>query len=346
MKVLVPSVVLALVLVTDASAQQRGAVMLAQEPACQTTKIASAGGPMPKNQNVAVLRYLGTANYALEYRDQVILFDVFFSRVKPARPLGVLPEEFTRANAIFIGHGHWDHIADVPVVAKNTGAKVYGGPPSTAYAVKVGVPENQTVTVKNGDVFTFNGFTVQAIQGLHSLGRPAPVGKMMDLYEETLPELIGYTQTEPEKAQWKKLQSSGAGGPDISRIGTYTYLITFDNGFKIVYTDTAGPTTDFQKEMMAKIGGSSDVAIIAYAGRFNAQRQNQESLPLIKMFNPRVVLPSHHEDESGVGAHFDMPIYPLAMAVRDEIKGAQTIAPLYLSPICFDTVSKDVFVGK
>lgn len=97
---------------------------------------------------------------------------------------------------------------------------------------------------------------------------------------------------------------------------------------------------------MAKIGGSTDVAIIAYAGRFNADRQNQESMPLIQMFNPRVVLPSHHEDESGVGAHFDMPISPLAMAVRDEIKGAQTIAPLYLSPICLDTTSKEVFVGK
>jgi glyoxylase-like metal-dependent hydrolase (beta-lactamase superfamily II) len=29
--------------------------------------------------------------------------------VWPARPLGVLPSDFTRATAIFFGHGHWDH---------------------------------------------------------------------------------------------------------------------------------------------------------------------------------------------------------------------------------------------
>ena len=38
-----------------------------------------------------------------------------------------LPSDFTRATAIFFGHGHWDHIADAPEVAKQTNAKMYGG---------------------------------------------------------------------------------------------------------------------------------------------------------------------------------------------------------------------------
>ena len=69
---------------TDAAAQQgRAMAMLAQDPACTTPKVASAGGPMPKGCNTVVLRWLGVSNYELSYRDQVILFDTFYSRVWP-----------------------------------------------------------------------------------------------------------------------------------------------------------------------------------------------------------------------------------------------------------------------
>ncbi len=106
-----------------AAAQQGHAMaMLAQDPACTTTKIAAAGGAMPKSADTMVMRWLGVSNYELAYRGQVILFDAFYSRVWPARPLGVLTSDFTRADAVFIGHGHWDHIADAPEVAKQTRA--------------------------------------------------------------------------------------------------------------------------------------------------------------------------------------------------------------------------------
>ena len=37
-------------------------------------------------------------------------------------------------------------------------------------------------------------------------------------------------------------------------------------------------------------------------------------MPIVDTFKPRIVLPSHHEDETGIGAHYDMPIYPLGIA--------------------------------
>lgn len=74
--------------------------------------------------------------------------------------------------------------------------------------------------------------------------------------------------------------------------------------------------------------------------------QNEESIPIVKTFKPRIVLPSHHEDETGIGAHFDMPIYPLGIAARDVFPDAQTIDPLYLSALCFDIQAKEFFVGR
>src|SRR5258706_5547012 len=142
----------ALMIANPATVEAQGKAMaaLAQDPACSTTKIAASGSPMPKGQNTIVMRYLGVSNYELAYRDQVILFDTFYSRVWPARPLGVLPADFTRATAVFFGHGHWDHIADAPDVAKQTTAKMYGGPPPTERPRMNAVPDAQRPTLKVG----------------------------------------------------------------------------------------------------------------------------------------------------------------------------------------------------
>jgi L-ascorbate metabolism protein UlaG (beta-lactamase superfamily) len=318
---------------------------LAQDPACSTTRIASAGGPMPKGQNTVVLRYLGVSNYELAYRDQVLLFDTFYSRVWPARALGVMAQEVKRANAIFFGHGHWDHIADAPEVAKQTSAKLYGGPPTTDWLKMQGVPEAQLVTWKGGETQKFNGFTVQAVHARHAGGRPDAVNKMMTLYSQLVPEFYGRAQTDEEKAAQQRLQRRGAGGPRIDSEGTLTYLITFDNGYRIAYTDTAGAPSDEQKAAFASIP-RTDIGIVAYTGRFNTTAQNRESMLIVDTFKPRIVLPSHHEDETGIGAHYDMPIYPLGIAVREKYPDAQTLDPLYLSPLCFDTQTKDFFVGR
>jgi len=48
---------------------------LSQEPACQTLKPASTGGPLPKDPDVAVIRSLGRANYEVAYRGKVLLLD-------------------------------------------------------------------------------------------------------------------------------------------------------------------------------------------------------------------------------------------------------------------------------
>jgi len=338
-------VVLSIATPATVAAQGRGMAALAQDPACSTTKIAAAGGPMPKGQNTIVMRYLGVSNYELAYRDQVILFDTFYSRVWPARPLGVVPADFKRANAVFFGHGHWDHIADAPEIARQTNAKMYGGPPTAEWLKMNGVPEAQVVTWKGGESQKFNGFTVQAIHARHAGGRPEPVNKLMTLYGQLVPEFYGRPQTEAEKAGTQRLQRRGAGGPRIDSEGTLTYLITFDNGYKIAYTDTAGQISAEQKAAFANIP-RTDIGIVAYTGRFNTTRQNEESMPIVDTFKPRIVLPSHHEDETGVGAHFDMPIYPLGIAVRDKFPDAQTVDPLYLSALCFDTQSREFFVGR
>ena len=63
---LAAAVVAVLVMVVPAYAQQgRRLSALAQDPACTTPKPASAGGPLPKDANTVVLRWLGVSNYEI-----------------------------------------------------------------------------------------------------------------------------------------------------------------------------------------------------------------------------------------------------------------------------------------
>ncbi len=327
--------------VTPAAAQGTAGA-LAADPACQTLTPGAAGGTLPRGRSVLALRWLGIANYELSYRGTVILLDAAWSRTAPARPVGFRVADAKRANAIMIGHGHGDHVWDVIAAAKQTGAPVYGGPQVVDYLKAQGIPDAQIKPAATAGVVKFDGFTVEPILYRHSPGRPPAVQTAMSAYEKAFAEIIRARSPEEEK-EWEAIGDRSGPGQGIDQTGTYAYLFTFDNGFRLLYTDTAGPPTDGLKQMIAKTG-NLDVTMVGYQGRFLAARQNDESLPIIRLTKPRYVIPTHHDDEGG-GARPDMPIYPLAMAIRDELPNTRTISPLYRSPICFDTATRDYFLG-
>ena len=79
------------------------------------------GGPLNTHPDILTLRWLGTANFEVTFGDNVLLLDCFYDRGPRKRPLGFTPEEVTRADQIFIGHPHMDHISDAAQVAGQTG---------------------------------------------------------------------------------------------------------------------------------------------------------------------------------------------------------------------------------
>jgi len=341
---MIPGCIWALIastLVTPAAAQGTAGA-LAADPACQTLTPGAAGGTLPRGRSVLVLRWLGIANYELSYRGTVILLDAAWSRTAPARAVGFGAADAKRANAILVGHGHGDHVWDVVAAAKQTGAPVYGGPQVVDYLKAQGIPDAQIKPAATAGIVKFDGFTVEPIHYRHSPGRPPAVQTAMAAYEQAYKDIIRPHTPEEEKA-WDAIGARRGPGQGIDETGTYAYLFTFDNGFRLLYTDTAGPPTEGLKQMMAKTG-TLDVTMVGYQGRFLAARQNDESLPIVRLTKPRYVIPTHHDDEAG-GARPDMPIFPLAMAIRDELPNTRTISPLYRSPICFDTATKDYFLG-
>src|SRR5262245_14032287 len=81
------------------------------------------------------LTWLGTAAFRLAYQGVVLWIDPYVTRLslpEVVRRRVVPPSSealnrwVDRADAILVGHTHFDHAMDVPPIAKRTGCKAYG----------------------------------------------------------------------------------------------------------------------------------------------------------------------------------------------------------------------------
>jgi L-ascorbate metabolism protein UlaG (beta-lactamase superfamily) len=102
------------------------------------------------------VQWLGAAGFALEHRGWTLLVDPYVTRAPLARCLlaPLLPDvaairrHMPRANAIVVGHTHFDHALDVPEIAKRTGARVFGSRSASALCLAAGVPADRVEVVE------------------------------------------------------------------------------------------------------------------------------------------------------------------------------------------------------
>ena len=91
-----------------------------------------AAAAFPRGLSV---QWLGTSGFALTYEGRRVLIDPYVTRVplsaifrrralQPARDR--IAQLLGTADAVLVGHTHFDHAMDVPAVAALTGARVYG----------------------------------------------------------------------------------------------------------------------------------------------------------------------------------------------------------------------------
>jgi L-ascorbate metabolism protein UlaG (beta-lactamase superfamily) len=297
---------------------------------CDSLIPAAIGGPLlPKTSETAVFRWLANANYEIDYRGQVFLFDTYYNRKARNRPLGFSAEEVKRASVIFLGHGHFDHMSDIVPVAAQTQAPVVGAPITIETAVAMGMPAKQAITVTGGETLHFGDVTVDIALAHHSEPAAGIQEALGNLYKVELPP-----DAPQEAALSAAVRARGTFSPDVLDKGTLAFALTFPNGFKVLMLDSAGPITDGDRKLAEKIG-PVDVAAIAYQAHAIAQRQVGETFPLVQLFRPKLYLPSHHD--ASFGSWIDLGIEPLLEKIRDELPDTRFVAPLYRSPICVAT---------
>jgi len=311
-----------------------GGAALAAEPACETLTPALIGGPVPSAaSDTVVLRWLGTANYEVAYKGKVFLFDTYYDRPGRTRPIGFTVDQVRRADVIFVGHAHSDHISDIAAVAKQTGALVVGSKISVDTAVKLGVPAAQTKVVADGDSLSFGPVKVLAALARHSTIQDGLIPAHRQMYQVDELEPL----TPAQEAHAREIGAKGSSDPHLIDQGTIGYAMVLPSGFSIVVFDTAGPITDGDRAL-ARTLGRADVLTVPYAPHPVAEHQVRDSWPFVETFDPKIVLPTHHD--AIWGAWLDNGLQPLREKLRDERPKVEFVDPLVRSAICIQTAGK------
>jgi L-ascorbate metabolism protein UlaG (beta-lactamase superfamily) len=228
----------------------------------------ATGEPSP--QGSVVLKWLGTAGWEIHIGQTIILIDPFLTRGQANPGAEWKTDEqavlnaIKRADYIFAGHSHADHIADVPFIAKKFGSKIIGSRTTTNIALTGGVDKSQLVTISGGEKLDFKEFSVQVVESEHGELKTRG-GKRRPKFEEI---------TKP----W----SGPILGSSFVEGGCYLYYFTFGK-LRLLHQSSGG----FIEDNLTNL--RSDIALLYPMDR-------NDSATMLKALQPQIVY-VHHFDE-------------------------------------------------
>jgi len=222
-----------------------------------------------------------------------------------------------KPEAIFIGHGHFDHAADAGYIASRTGAALIAGNSVCEQAradaasnpdamdfrcLKLGLDADNPA----GSVFSTRIFTdmadVQIIKHTHSAADPASLttGGMPLVYSPEILPFLTNLNTDPSETV-KFLQSlpndGGVGQPEG---GTWAYHFRVGN-FSLLWNDSTGgmpdndPVADAVRASLAGLPDCVDVQLGAIVGFGMVTSAYRDALAYVAAAQPKLFIPNHHD---------------------------------------------------
>jgi L-ascorbate metabolism protein UlaG (beta-lactamase superfamily) len=119
-------------------------------------------------------RWLGVQGVEFKYAGRTLLVDPFvtrppvwkfFSPVAADEALGA--RRVGRADWILVSHAHYDHLLDVPAIARRTGAQVFGSPNVGAILGLHGAAGRQFQRLQVGQRLELGPFSVEVLPSQH-----------------------------------------------------------------------------------------------------------------------------------------------------------------------------------
>lgn len=222
-----------------------------------------------------------------------------------------------KPEAIFIGHGHFDHAADAGYIASRTGAALVAGDSVCDQARTSAADNPEAIDFRclrlgldadhpAGRVFSTRVFAnlppVQIIKHTHSAADPASLtmGGMPLVYTpEILPFLLNLNTDLTETLTF--LQSlpndGGVGQPDG---GTWAYHFRVGN-FSLLWNDSTGsmvdgdPITEAVSTALATLPDCVDVQVGAIVGFGMLTSAYRDALGYVAAAQPKLFIPNHHD---------------------------------------------------
>lgn len=234
--------------------------------------------PTLMTPNGLVIRWLGTAGYELTSPEgYVLLIDPYVTRVglgryltrKIAPDVGKIEAAFGRVDGVLIGHSHFDHVMDTPVIARRSGAHVYGSRSTANLMQGLGLPAAQCTALDKDTSTTFDvgPFKVTAVPSLHSrfaIGNKVP-------YAGEIPCTCDMHLR----------------GSDYKCGDVFSYLIDY-HGYRCYHLGSA----NLAEDAVPREAQGVDLLLMCIAARFATERFVPRALAA---FAPASVMPMHYD---------------------------------------------------
>ncbi|MEV6283066.1 MBL fold metallo-hydrolase [Kribbella sp. NPDC051770] len=214
----------------------KGAAVAAVGAAATTAGVRAATAETAETEREPVeLTWWGNHAWQIRCGAAVVLTDPWLTRFRTGtyKPEGaddstrivskpsVIDKYVTKADAILVHHGHYDHLLDVPYVARRTKATVLGNETHLNLLRALRAPGDQLTQVVGGEYLPFSkGFTVEVFRSLHSCGGAR--------------HQFAYPGTRPGAVPAKPRTIA-----DLVEGGTLAYVLTI-GGLRILSLSTAG----------------------------------------------------------------------------------------------------------
>ncbi|MBQ6020765.1 MAG: MBL fold metallo-hydrolase [Clostridia bacterium] len=159
------------------------------------------------------ITWYGTATVGIDDGETKLLFDPFvrMNRRIPTTPL----EGFAGFDAIFVTHGHFDHIYSIPALLKIDGdVRVYCTETPKNTLVGKGAPADRIDVIKPGDELRVGNFTVKVWKFRHIVFDPVYILTVAPKCTVFFPKLFWQTYTNkkfPSKGEIVAYEIEGGG---------------------------------------------------------------------------------------------------------------------------------------
>lgn len=218
----------------------------------------------------AIFQWLGTAGFRIWHSDKVFLVDPYLTRNERAKPRQDLrPADMAGADYIFLSHGHFDHLFDIPAIVDASGATVYCSGVASKTLRRLGVPSTKLSVVSGGESLDFGMFKVGVAASRH-------IRFDARLVLGTLPGIL-------RERRAVKLFDRMPAGPVL--------ITAFDlDGLKVVHLGSMGLTPE---QAAALRFGVPDILLPPLQGHTDICRR---AAAVTAAIHPRAVIPQHHDD--------------------------------------------------
>ena len=241
------------------------------------------------------LAWWGTAGFQIKAGRQVFLIDPYLSRNAAARPEQPLtPGDILETDHIFVSHGHFDHILDIPAIASQTNCRVYCCPVAANTLKQNGLDSDRVQEVTKDDyALAFEGYRARAFFSQHVKFDRWLLAKTLARINFRIPRYLPLMRAYP-----------------VGQVLSWQFEI---DGLTLQHFGSAGSTPEELERLSRQ---KIDILFVPLQGH---TRICDIALAYVQALKPRMVIP-HHQDD------FFPPISTY-VDIRPFIKGVKRTCP-------------------